>query len=176
MSYTFICTPEKEWWLKITKIEDLLDYWNEVFNPRLKQALDTIRETKEFGRSMQHADIFQLLIGMTANGEHTSWDESYEKIIYDTRIAQYQSLLNNNAVYINKKFGWNSEEKVTVQFIHKSNFEFPIMEKDRLKIKQFPMGNHYYAFIDGVQLRKDENLKFNSYDEAYNFAQQYIKR
>ena len=176
MSYTFICTPEKEWWLKIAKIEDLLDYWNEVFNPRLKQALDTIRETKEFGKNMQHADAFQLLIGLTARGEHIDFDEAYEKIVYETRTAQYQCILNNKTIYINKKFGWNTEKKVAEQFIHKNNFEFPIMKQDKLKIEQFPMGTHYYVFIDGVQLRKDENLKFNSYDEAYNFAQQYIKR
>ena len=44
MSYTFICTPEKEWYLKIKNIEELLDYWNVVFNPKMEQALLTIND------------------------------------------------------------------------------------------------------------------------------------
>lgn len=47
MSYTFICTPEKEWYLKIKNIEELLDYWNIVFNPKMEQALLTIVEKQK---------------------------------------------------------------------------------------------------------------------------------
>lgn len=45
MSYTFICTPAKEWYCKITTIEQLMAYWSEVFNPKLKEALSSIRES-----------------------------------------------------------------------------------------------------------------------------------
>lgn len=176
MSYTFICTPQKEWWLKITTIEQLLDYWESVFNPRLKQAVDTIRDTKEYGRTMQHCDIFHALIGTTAKGENLTYEDAYEKIVYQHRIAQYQALYNGNTIYINKNFGWNISQKTVEQFVHKNNLDFPVMRADKIKIEKFPFGTHYYVFIDGVQLRKEENLKFNTYEEAYSFAKNYIKQ
>ena len=175
MSYTFICTPSKSWYLKITSVEHLLDYWNNVFNPRLKQALDTIRDTKEYGRTMQHCDKLQMLIGETAKGENLTYEDAYEKIVYEHRIGQYQALCNGNTIYINKNFGWDVADKEIDQFIHKNNFGFPAMKSEKIKIEQFPMGTHFYVFIDGVQLRQKDNLKFNSYQEAFEFAQRYIK-
>ena len=135
MSYTFICTPSKSWYLKITSVEQLLDYWNNVFNPRLKQALDTIGNTKEYGRTMQHCDIFQMLIGTTAKGKNLTYEDAYEKIVYEHRIGQYQALCNGNTVYINKNFGWDTADKEVDQFIHKNNFDFPIMKPERIKIE-----------------------------------------
>lgn len=174
MSYTFICTPEKNWYIKITSIEQLIDYWKDVFNPRLEKALNTIEDTKEYGNTMQHCDIFQMLIGQTAKGEGLTYKEAYEKIVYNHRIGQYQALCNGETIYINKNFGWNTIPKETEQFIHKNNFDFPMMKSEKIKIEQFPMGTHFYLFIDGVQLRKNDNLKFDSYKEAYDFAQKYV--
>lgn len=175
MSYTFICTPQKVWYLKISSVEQLLEYWQNVFNPRLKKALDTIKDTKEYGRTMQHCDAYQMLIGETARGEQLTFEEAYEKIVYNHRIGQYQAIYNGKTIYINKNFGWNVEPKKVEQFVHKNNFDFPVMSEDRLKIEQFPMGTHFYVFIDGVQLRKNENLKFDSYQEAFEYAKEYIK-
>ena len=175
MSYTFICTENNEWWLKISTVEQLLEYWNNIFNPKIKEALDGIRKTKEFGRGLNHCDAIQAAIGFMARGEKLSYEEAYEKILFDTRIAQYKAIDNGDTVYINKKLGWNTDFKVVEQFVHKQKFEFPVMKKDKIKIEKFPLGNHYYVFIDGVQLRQGENLKFNSYKEAEDFANKYIK-
>lgn len=175
MSYTFICTPQKEWYLKINTIEQLLDYWKNVFNPRLLKAIESMDETREFGKGMYHADAFQSLIGLTSRGENITYQEAYEYITTNHRIGQYQALCDGKTIYINKNFGWNIDKKEVEQFIHKNNLDFPVMKSDKLKIEQFPMGTHYYVFIDGVQLRKDDNLKFNSYQEAYDYAQTYIK-
>ena len=175
MSYTFICTNEKEWYLKISTVEQLLEYWDSVFNKRLKDAFDGIMETKEFGRGMRHCDEIQAAIGFMSRGERISYKEAYEKILFDTRLAQYKEIDKGNTVYVNRKLGWNSDNKETEQFIHKKEFEFPVMKKDRLKIEKFPLGNHFYVFIDGVQIRQGENLKFNTYKEAEQFASKYIK-
>lgn len=78
-------------------------------------------------------------------------------------------------VYIRNTWDW-LHPKDTEQFVHKNSFEFPIMEKERIKIEQFPMGKHFYIFIDGVQLRKNENLKFDSKQEALKFAQEYLPK
>ena len=70
MSYTFICTSEKEWYLKIKNIEELLDYWNIVFNPKMEQALLTINNTKEFGKGNKHCNEYQMMIGLKSKNCH----------------------------------------------------------------------------------------------------------
>lgn len=57
--FTFICTPDKHWFLKITTIEELLEYWK-IFNSTVQEALDTISEPKNLAEEyiMQH--IFSL--------------------------------------------------------------------------------------------------------------------
>ena len=124
---------------------------------------------------MKHCDEIQAAIGFMARGEKLSYEEAYEKILFDTRVAQYKAIDSGDTVYINKKLGWNTDFKVVEQFVHKQKFEFPVIKKDKIKIEKFPLGNHYYVFIDGVQLRQGENLKFNSYKEAEDFANKYIK-
>ena len=176
MSYTFICTNEKEWYLKISSCEQLIEYWNHVFEPKLKHAFDTICDTKEFGYGMLHCDALQSLIGVTARCECLPMKTAYEKIIHMHKIGQYQALCSGKTLYVNRKLGWNVSTKDTEQFIHKNNFEFPIMAKDRIKIERFPMGKHFYVFIDGVQLRKNENLKFTSEQKALEFAQKYLPK
>ena len=107
MSYTFICTPEKNWYLKIDSIEQLLDYWNCVFTPKMKKALDTLDETKEFGRDpVRHADILQSLIGLTSRGEFISYKDAYSQILCDSKVKQYQALCNGKTIYVNKNMGF----------------------------------------------------------------------
>ena len=49
------------------------------------------------------------------------------------------------------------------------------MKEERLKIEQFPLGTHWYVFVDGVQLRQKDSLKFDTYNEAHEFAQNYFQ-
>ena len=37
-------------------------------------------------------------------------------------------------------------------------------------MKQFPGGEHYYAYIGDMQVRDGDTLKWNSYQEAYEMA------
>ena len=99
------------------------------------------------------------------------------KYISDTKIVETTSrsgstLKNEEPPVVEEP---KIEENKTEQFVHKTNFEFPIMSKDRLKIEKFPLGRHFYVFIDGVQIRQNENLKFNTYEEALSFAKKYLK-
>ena len=80
MSYTFVCTPHKEWYLKISTLEDLLAYWKTIFNPQIKEAYETMLETKEFGCGMNHSTALQTAIGLTARGEGISLKAAYEKL------------------------------------------------------------------------------------------------
>lgn len=92
MSHTFVYTSDHQWLLKISTINELLLYWDNIFNPTLHKAFENINQTKEFGQGLNHADCLQTLIGLTAKSENISLTEAYENIIYNNRIHQYQAL------------------------------------------------------------------------------------
>lgn len=175
MSYTFVYS-EGAWYLKISDLEGLQQYWEE-FSKKIQQETSTIIETKEYGHGMNHATAIQMAIVMKARnvGDFVSNEEASHDILCDTRKMQYQAVISGRDVYVNRNFGWNAVPKKAEQFVHKSEFSFPRMLDNLVKIEKFPMGQHYYLFIDGVQIRRnEEELKFDSYDEARAYADKYV--
>ena len=155
----------------------MIAYWKNVFEPSLQKAYGTMHKTKEYGNGVHHCNELQMMIGSLAGMRRISRKEAYGTILHDYETGQRQAIDDGKIVYVNKNFGWHAREYTmeTKQFVHKTNFEFPRMEKDRIEIKQFPMGKHFYVFIDGVQLWDDDNVKFDSREEAESFAEWYCK-
>lgn len=174
MSYTFICTPQKTWWLKLTTMEQLQEYWKQVFDPKMQQTLSTISDTREYGNGQHHCDNLHDLIGVLAQHKRVSFTDSHSQVLLDMRTSQEQALRKHGTIYINRDLGWNVGSKEVEQFVHRNSFDFPVMKADRVKIERFPYGTHYYVFIDGVQLRCGNDVKFATEQEALKFAQKYI--
>lgn len=174
MKFKFILTKENEWLLKIESIESLIEYWNE-FSKALKEACETLKDTKEFGNNkIKHCNNLQNLIGSYARLNFISYENAYEEILFDTKITQYKTFVEHKEIYVNRNFGWNWEKKESVQFSHKNEFVFPVFKKERIKIEKFPLGKHFYVYIDGVQIKENDKIKWNTYEEAEKIAKKYI--
>ena len=55
-------------------------------------------------------------------------------------------------------------------FVRRKELIFPDFKKDDIRIKQFPGGEHYYAYIGDMQVRDGNTLKWDSYQDAYEMA------
>ena len=181
MSYTFIYTSKDGWWLKITDIEQLNNYWNEVFNPRIQKELEQMKYTRRYGKEPfekgpYHSTQIQFAIGYRSLYEEPDYFNSANDIMYDTRKAQFKALSNNGVIYINKNLGWNTGPYTAEQFVHKNDLVFPSIF-GKIKIEQFPDGSHYYTYIDDVQLKFNDGspAKFNTYKEANEFAEKVMQ-
>ena len=60
-------------------------------------------------------------------------------------------------------------------FVRRKELVFPNFKRDEIRIKKFPNGEHYYAYIDDMQVRDGDTLKWNTYEEAYNQALSMIE-
>lgn len=175
MEYHFIFNKKDGWWLKITTPEELLEFWN-IYDSVLEHALNQLPLTKEFGNGPNHATARECLIGFHAKTNHISYKEAKHDISVTLKKAQFQSLEEKGAIYINQCLGWNAINKPTEQFIIKKSFTFPKFTKENVKIAKFPFGGkHYYIYIDGILIRDGDTLKWNSYKEAKKFADELIK-
>ena len=84
---------------------------------------------------------------------------------------QIDTILNCGAIYINKNGGYHGYYKdKEYAFVHRDKIIFPDFKKNEIKVSKFPYGNHYYAHIDDLEVRDGDNIKWNTYEEAYNQA------
>lgn len=169
MSYSFVFNKKDGWWLKITTIEQLMEYWNE-YNSILDTSLSHIRQTKEFGRGMEHADAIDMLLGFYAKAHKLSFDDAKNALLSDLRKSQYRALNDYGCIYVNSKHGWNYVDRPTEQFVCKNELIFPNFQTGKVKIEKFPLGNHFYIYVDGIQIRDGDTVKWNTIEDAKEFC------
>ncbi len=162
------------WWLKISSIQELTEYHHKVDSNRMAHGLLNCAYSKEFGHGMEHADALGTAIGLHAVLKKTSPVMSMFDL-HSTKVKmQAEEIKKGLNVYINDNGGWHSGKNDYSQWITKDKLVFPDFKKNQIKIEKFPMGNHYYAYIDGLQVRNGDTLKWNTYEEAYQQALNYI--
>ena len=174
MSYTFVYNKKDGWWLKISSLRELMIYW-ETYTDLFEKSLEKLPKTKEFGCGMEHADTIDTMIGFYARSHKITFEEAKTDLLCDIKKEQYKALNENGFIFINHKHGWNAVDRETEQFVHRRNLVFPDVKNGKIKIEKFPLGNHYYVFVDDIQLRNGDTLKWNTPEEAKEIVDNFIK-
>lgn len=182
-------TKNAGWWLKISSPEELLEYLKATNNKRYGDALENYRFGKEYGaRTLQHgphinAEPLTQAITMHAtnmNAKYGTKMNIIEAIMsFSNMVAarQLDEIINTGAIYINRVGGYHSFYDISEEngFTRRKKLIWPTFKKDEIRIKSFPGGQHFYAYIDDTQVRDGDVLKWNTYEEAYNQALAYIE-
>ena len=61
-------------------------------------------------------------------------------------------------------------------YIHKKDLVFPEFSEKDIRITKFPYGRHYYAYIGMTEVKDGDEIKWNTYEEAYKRAKAYITK
>jgi hypothetical protein len=184
-TYRFVLKDEgtinQGWWLKIDNLEDLQKYYDEVDSNRMSEGWESATNCREFCSIHDlkrtdpqplkpHATTLGYFIGMHAANN----SQSAMQAVIDIQTKKFQSqaeqILKGNNVYINRNGGWHFGKKDYTQWYDKDKLVFPNFKKNQIKIEQFPGGEHFYAYIDNMQVRDGDTLKWNTYEEAYKQA------
>lgn len=183
MKYRFIYKENDGWWLKIDSLKDLFDYYDKVDNHRMTDGWDSATNCKEFNtkhnsqsnQSKPHATYLGYCIGLRAAINKTSALQAITDMQEQKLNAQIEELYKGNNIYINRSGGWHFGKNDYKQWCDKEVLVFPDFKKNQIKIEKFPGGVHFYAYIDNMQVRDGDILKWNTYEEAYKQASKYIK-
>ena len=170
------------WWLKISTVAELADYLSET-DSRWENALNNLLNSKEFTKfGNEHAGALATSIGLFGVNHGINGIDA--TLVFKEQIVndQLNELKSGNTLAINKMGGYwvlkpeevNGENKAYSQWCRKKGIVFPNFTKRELKIKKFPLGNHWYAYLGEIQLRDGDKLKWNTYEEAYEYAKQFI--
>lgn len=175
MEYLFVF-KNGGWWLKIDTVEKLTDYLEKTDN-RFGKAFDSLVHSKEFGMGMEHANETALAIGLY--GQNRKLSPLSATLDFRNAIIQnqYDALLTHGCIYINENGGYHwpsKKDEKSEAFVRKTVLVFPDFKKDEIRVKQFPGGEHFYAYIGNVEVRDGDIIKWNTYEEAYNQAKRLI--
>ena len=190
MSWTFV-QKHGGWWLKISSPEELRAYhetmasnnpiargFRSAVNCREFSTVDGIALRYKFGISepMQpHVNAEGYAIGLKAQNERTGLLRSAAALAAQTDDAQLDSLAKGSYLLFNRHGGWHCDTDKTYRWIRKADLTFPDLKTKDIKIEKFPAGEHFYAYIGDIQVRDGDTLKWDTYEEAYKKAKEYIR-
>ena len=84
---------------------------------------------------------------------------------------QLDTIHECGAIYINPVGGYHGYSKdKEYAFVRRKDIVFPDFKKEHIRVKSFPGGDHFYAYIGDMQVRDGDILKWDTYEEAYNQA------
>lgn len=168
------------WMFKISTYSDLLGYWQDVRQNRLQDGFSNYLHSREFislagedigaSHHLSHSDAaFLNAVCLAETMKDTP--RGVVEIFCDITDAIYQGmtklLQEKGHLYVNKNGGYFSlsdgMEETDLQEI-----ESFVIPGQKIEIKQWPNGTHYYAYVGGVSVERDGVNKWDTKSQAYN--------
>lgn len=168
----------KGWHLRIDSEELLEKYLNrqEMFNKDRDHYLK-IQEAGLKGNSL----ISHTQLGYYAEDISETMGVDIPCAYGILAAMQKESIKNvlrkTGAVYINSAGGFHGERAVRTHtgFVRRDTPEFPRYFSRDIRMKMFPGGTHWYAYVGDMQVRDGDILKWDSYEKAYAMAEKFVR-
>ena len=172
MKHTFV-HDGKAWWLKITSQEELDDYMIDVYMQGESYAIKDHLRLKRNNIRGHYTSYLANVCDSLASFKDTSFFSELGFLKEQFYKNASDVLAEHGQVYINSGggFNWKREAK---QIYQKEGFDFPMFSVEDIRVKKWPEGNHWYAYIGNVQLTNGDQVKWNTKEEAELFAKQYV--
>lgn len=177
-NWLFVHDIRGGWWLKLTSDEDIIRYikaTNDRYDGALCKAVhEPIEKMSLEDRINAHLnrdrDFMFLQAGMImAQKCNTSLYGAFERMQTEFGMALHRDIAENGETFVNcvggKTFSLEYDQSVW-----RKDLVFPDYTVADIRIKQFDGGTHYYAYLGDTQLRDGDKIKWNTHNEAYNFA------
>ena len=168
----------KSWLLKLETLEQIERYCDNPANP-ISKDYEHLREL----RYMQNAGSYDVV----AHTEFGNWQKLFQKeygvgcekfynFLRDRQKETLTKIINEHgSVFVNCEGGIcaNVDESDAL-CEYRDELEFPFYTDENIRIKQFPDGVHYYAYVGNTQVKDGTVVKWNTSEEAYKQAKKYI--
>lgn len=176
--WQFVHEVNGGWWLRLTSDEDVIRYikaTNDRYDGALCKAVHEPIEKMSLEdriKAQLSGDKNYMLLqaGMVmAQKYNTTLYSGFEHLQTEFGMVLHKDIMENGETFVNPVGGKTFSLKYD-QFVWRKDLVFPSYTLDDIRIKQFEKGQHYYAYVGDTQIRDGEKLKWDTYNEAYNFA------
>ena len=173
------------WWLRIENVEQLSEYVEKT-SGRFGNSMMNVMSAYSNGKEQHYTNQLDSYLELLHRNSGKSLFETTQKLMFDCAETYFNLLSEKGFVNINKFGGCNNDLYLNCVTVYKDKCVFPDYQEKDLKIKTWEMedkraGNfrsgykyHYYAYVGDVQIKDGEKVKWNTYEEAYDFAKQFI--
>lgn len=174
------------WWLKLSNMEDISNYYmrrDEKYSIVSDATDRTLYKGFEAYMHKEDKDISDIdvteqsneermadLIELVAINKKYTAPQAVLDIKHRKMDAQIKSIQEGYDIYINPVGGWNIGKHDYTQWCDREKPIFPNYTEKDIKIESFEGGKHFYLYIGNIQFRDGDKLKWDTYDEAYQFA------
>jgi hypothetical protein len=174
------------WWLKITTYDEILDYVKAVDN-RYGDALLELVDHESKGIQGHYSNQLSYAIDQIARMDETSRMSACVKLSMLAGEAYINHLRNDGFVNINKVGGCNSIDWKEELVEYKDNLCFPDYSEKNIRVKTFEnieakygeikenYNYHWYAYIGEMQIKDGSKEKWDTKEEAMEFAKKYVQ-
>lgn len=118
-------------------------------------------------------------------GENHNYNILQSLVGFQAEVAsdQLNCINKSGAIYVNRNGGYHSYSSKDKEYavVKKHEIIFPKFSKKDfskkdIRIRKFPYGNHYYAYIGNQEVRNGDVVKWNTYEAAYEQAEKYLEK
>jgi len=168
---------EHDWMYYIDNLIDLEYYHETVLKGMLTITLRDLIESSS-RNYLGHCNTtiggeFHSYCELTGQGEIKGFLDLSGQIISD----QTKAILKYGAIVINHNHGYFpiNYNFVVIEKKEAEEFPFEYTEKD-IKITKWPEGSHYYAKIKNLDVKYYNEIKWNTYEIAYERSLWFLKQ
>ena len=202
-TFVFAKSPSEArgWWLKISDMDELTAYvMKSQGNPRIEKAYNMYSELHMKGQEYTpQKSVREVIADMPLEERQKRmlespavWNTMYGAIMEAEKVngtildgfrclnmsggTTYMRRIKEDGVcFINRNGGCNSIIEYD-DWCHKDNLVWPDFTRDDIRVKQFPGGDHWYAYIGSMEVHNGDTLRFESRDAAAHAAISIIEK
>ena len=180
--YTFVFEDNSNgWWLKIDTLDKLADYmiktesmYSNCLSEYLCYKADCMNPENDESQLYANLNNRTKAIIMFAEQRHLTMIDATIQFKMYAFTQMSEAIRESSYILINKAGGYHRGPVSYSQFTNRKTFTWPDFKEKDIKISQFPGGTHWYVRIGEMELRENDEIKWNTYDEAMAAAKRYI--
>ncbi len=157
--------------LVIDSLEILNDYITMIWNIRKD---DFLYDLKRLRKGEHPASDIAVLCKTVADMKHTDVWAEFERL----KRIQYKQMSDmvreGKTLYVNPAGGYTVFVDNIMNRYESRQLQWPVFQKEDIRIKKWPGGMHYYAYIGPVQVKDGSILKWENESDAETAAMAYV--
>lgn len=103
-----------------------------------------------------------------------TWYE-FQKLQKSQCDEMTRMILEGSTLYVNANGGYSIHMNDAVNRYESEALIWPVFSEADIRIKKWPGGTHYYAYIGPIQVKELDTLKWDSESDARMAAMRYVK-
>lgn len=170
--YVFLYN-DQDWYLMIDSKDTLTDYLNMAWNIREEELVNEVENMKE----QRHlTSVIISRCQQLASIKGTSILQEYETLKEIQSKEMLNQIQEGKTLYINSIGGYTTHLDTIINRYESEELCWPVFKEEDIRIKKWPRGIHYYAYIGPIQVKERNIRKWNTEEEARKAAIRYITK